>query len=501
MGDLSDEKVLELKGIGKTFSGVNVLRDIGFDLYRGEVHALLGENGAGKSTFIKILAGYHQSDKGGVIKLDGKEVVFKKPIDAIRASIHTIYQELTLCPDMTVAENIVLDKQHQFKGVNQNRKEFQRIATDALSRLGAADIKPEMMVRKLSLAQRQIVEIGKAISSEAKVILMDEPTSSISHQDAEVLLGIVRNLRDEGISIIYISHRLHEIKAIADRVTVLRDGLLVDTVDVASITNQDLVSMMVGRSITNAYPKEDVDLGEVILKLENISVDGLYRNVSFEVRRGEIFGIGGLVGARRTEVLETIFGLHKMTSGKMYVKGEKYIPKNPRTAIANKIAMVTEDRKKSGLVLCLPVFENLSLINAQRKSTLGTVNWKKLKKMSADMRDMLSIRLNRLDQLISTLSGGNQQKVALGKWLDFAPDILLIDEPTRGVDIGAKTEIYTILGNLAKAGVAIVMVSSELSELISVTDNIMVMREGEVKGIVRHKDATQESVMALATQN
>ncbi len=491
--------VLELENIGKTFSNVNVLRNINLQLKQGEVHALLGENGAGKSTLIKIISGYHAPDEGGRIRAQGKDVSFKNPKDAIDASIHTIYQELTLCPKMTVAENIVMDKQDQFKGVNQKTSEFRRIATEVMEKLGQPEIQPDMQVEDLSIAQRQIVEIAKAITANARLILMDEPTSSISHQDAERLLQLVRNLRDEGVTVIYISHRLHEIGEIADRITVLRDGNLVDTVEKDNVTNEQIINMMVGRDITNVFPKKEVEIGDVVLKVENLSCEGVFSDVSFEARKGEIFGIGGLVGAKRTEVLEAIFGLRRTTSGKMYIDGAEYQPKRPEDAIAQKIAFVTEDRKTSGLVLCLPVFENLSLLNAQKKSRMGYIDWAEMKKMAARTKDALSIRLNSMDQIISTLSGGNQQKVALGKWLDFEPDILLFDEPTRGVDIGAKAEIYTIMGELAARGVAIIMVSTELPELISVTDSIMVMREGVVKGIVERTEATQEYIMNLAT--
>jgi len=496
-----EEFVLELENISKTFSGVNVLRGIDLRLKKGEVHVLLGENGAGKSTLIKIISGYHAPDPGGSIRVLGRDMVFKNPKQAIDASIHTIYQELSLCPDMTVAENIVMDKQDWFKGVNQKKNEFRRIASEAMAKLGQPDIKPDLLIRTLSIAQQQVVEIAKAITANASIILMDEPTSSISHQDAERLLQIVRNLRNEGVTVIYISHRLHEISEIADRITVLRDGDLVGTVEQKEITDEQLISMMVGRDITNVYPKQDVPMGDVALKLDNVSCEGVFSGVSFEVRKGEIFGIGGLVGAKRTEVLEAIFGLRRTTGGKMYVSGEVYSPHTPEDAIRKKIALVTEDRKKSGLVSCLPVYENLSMLNAQKKSRLGHVNWGLMRKIAQRQKEALSIRLRSLDQLISTLSGGNQQKVALGKWMDFEPEILLFDEPTRGVDVGAKTEIYTIMGELVAKGVAIVMVSSELPELISVTDSIMVMREGVVKGIVKRGGATQELIMSMATMS
>ena len=495
------ETILSLQAIGKTFQGVNVLRGINLELKKGEVHALLGENGAGKSTLIKILSGYHQPDKGGKIVIDGKEVHFRKPKDAMDASIHTIYQELTLCPLMTVAENIVIDKQDHFRGVLQNSKGYDDMAAAALKRLGQADIKPNTLVKNLSIAQQQVVEIAKALTANAKIILMDEPTSSISQEDAEKLMNIIRSLRDSGVTIVYISHRLHEIGEIADRVTVLRDGNLAGTVNLTDVTDQELINMMVGRELNNVYPKRDVEIGETVLSVEALTCEGVFRDVSFDVRKGEIFGIGGLVGSKRTEVLEALFGRRKITSGKILLNGKSFEPKNPINAIRHKIAFITEDRKKSGLVGCLPVSENLNMVNAQRLGRWGYLNWKKLSELANKQKSALNIRLNRITQVVSTLSGGNQQKVVLGKWLDFEPDLMLFDEPTRGIDIGAKTEIYSIMGALAAKGVAIIMVSSEMPELLSVADRIMVMSEGRMKGIVSQDEATQESIMTLAALN
>jgi ABC-type sugar transport system ATPase subunit len=494
----SAEIILELKNIGKTFSGVNVLRGIDLKLRKGEVHALLGENGAGKSTLIKILNGYYQPDRGGEMKIAGKVVQFRNPKDALAASIHTIYQELTLCPLMSVAENIVIDKQDSFQGVFLKNKEHREVALKALGQLGQTGINPNALVKDLSIAKQQVVEIAKAITSNARIILMDEPTSSISQKDADTLMDIIRGLRDNGVTIIYISHRLHEIDGIADRITVLRDGNLVKTVNNADVKEQDLINMMVGRELTNVYPKTDVEIGEPVLRVEGLASENTFHGVSFDVRRGEIFGIGGLVGARRTEVLEALFGVRPVTKGRIFLKGKEFHPGSPLNAIRHRIAFMTEDRKKSGLVLCLSVNENVNMINAQRKSVLGYLNWKQLLGIARKQQKALNIKLNSLEQMVRTLSGGNQQKVALAKWLEFEPDVILFDEPTRGIDIGAKTEIYSIIGELARRGAAIVMVSSELPELISIADRILVMREGEMRGIIDKKDATQESIMSLA---
>jgi ABC-type sugar transport system ATPase subunit len=494
------ENILELRNISKTFPGVVALKNVNMNVRRGEVHALLGENGAGKSTLIKILSGYHQPDDGGEMLIDGQPVTFRNPKDAIDASIDTIYQELTLCPHMTVAENIVLDKQDLFKGFIQRKQEFQTIAARALKELGQNEIDPNWLVKDLSIAQQQVVEIAKAFTSNAKIVLMDEPTSSISQSDADRLMDIIRGLRANGVAIIYISHRLHEIGGIADRITVLRDGELVGTVNNSDVSESDLITMMVGRELTNVYPKREVPIGEIVLRVENLASGELLKGISFEVHKGEIFGIGGLVGSRRTETLEALFGMRQITEGKIFLNGEEFHPKSPRQAIKNKIAFVTEDRKKSGLVLCLPVHENINMLNAQQPSFAGYLNWPKLKSIAERHRKTLNIRVSRIEQIVSSLSGGNQQKVALAKWLDCAPDVIIFDEPTRGIDIGAKTEIYTIMGELAARGTAIVMVSSELPELISVADRIMVMQEGRMKGILKKEETTQERVMSLATQ-
>ncbi len=494
------ENILELKNISKTFPGVVALKNVSMEVRHGEVHALLGENGAGKSTLIKILSGYHQPDPGGEMIIAGNPVTYKNPKDAIDASIHTIYQELTLCPDMTVAENIVLDKQSHFKGFLQRKNEYVTIAAQALKDLGQNEINPNWIVRDLSIAQQQVVEIAKAITSEAKIVLMDEPTSSISQSDADKLMDIIRDLKAHGVAVIYISHRLHEIGGIADRITVLRDGELVGTVNNSDVNENDLITMMVGRELTNVYPKRDVPIGDIVLRVENLASGEIFSGISFDVHKGEIFGIGGLVGSRRTELLEALFGMRPITEGKIFLNGEEFNPENPRQAIKHKMAFVTEDRKKTGLVLCLPVHENINMLNAQKPTFLGYLNWSKLKESANRHQKSLNIRISRIEQVVSSLSGGNQQKVALAKWLDCSPDVIIFDEPTRGIDIGAKTEIYTIMGELAARGTAIVMVSSELPELISVADRIMVMQEGHMKGIVSNEDRTQERVISLATQ-
>jgi len=493
------EFVLELINIGKTFSGVNVLRNINIQIREGEVHALLGENGAGKSTLIKIISGYHQADKGGQVVVKGEVVEFKRPKDAMNASIHTIYQELTLCPYMTVAENIVIDKQEHYKGIKLHNKEYRQIAIAALQRLGQEDINPDSLVKELSIAKQQMVEIAKALSGNAKVILMDEPTSSISEKDADVLLGIVKKLKSEGITVIYISHRLHEIRKISDRVTILRDGNHICTKDIDDITNQEMINIMVGREHHDIYPKREAHIGDKILSVQQLSSEGTFSKVSFDVHKGEIFGIGGLVGAKRTEILEALFGIRNISTGKIFLRGKEFVPGSPSNCIKNKIAFITEDRRKSGLVLCLSIVQNINMVNTGEKSKFGFINWKELKEKANGYKKMLDIKLHNTNQVASTLSGGNQQKVVIGKWLESKPDLIFFDEPTRGIDIGAKTEIYTIMNELAAKGVAIILVSSELPELIGVSDRIMVMCEGVMAGTINYEEASQERLMYLAS--
>lgn len=489
--------VLEMKNIGKTFSGVNVLRGIDMTVHRGSVHCIMGENGAGKSTLIKILSGYHQPDKGGEILVNGLPVDFKVPKDAINAQIVTIYQELTLCPLMTVADNICLNIQDRFKGVLQRKKECITIASEILERIGHPEIDPQSKAGELSIAQKQFVEIAKALVCDVKVLLMDEPTSSIAKQDVESLFVLIKELCKQGVAVIYISHKIPEVIELADRVTVLRDGNLVGNLERDEIKSNKIISLMVGRNITNAYPKEKVQLGNEILKVDGVSTR-FFSDVSFTVRKGEIFGITGLVGSRRTEILDAIFGRLPLTAGSIEINGVPYLPKNPRHAIKNKIAYITEDRRISGLVLCRPVEENLNLICIQKPHILGTVDRKEFKENAERQKQDMDIRLNRIKQLTLTLSGGNQQKVVFGKWMTLDPVILLFDEPTRGIDIKAKASIYELIGRMVRAGKAVVIVSNELPELLNVSDRILVMYEGKQKAILQTNNTNQEEIMKYA---
>ncbi|MBN1299120.1 MAG: sugar ABC transporter ATP-binding protein [Actinobacteria bacterium] len=495
-----DDIILSIRNLKKSFGGVTVLEDINLDFKKGEVHAVLGENGAGKSTLIKIISGYHPPDSGEIILEEG-EVNFKSPKDALNANIHTIYQELTVCQDMTVAENIIINDAPAYGRIYQNKGQYFRAVSEVLKELNQDELDLKAMVGTLSVAKRQIVEIAKAIMGSAKIIIMDEPTSSISQSDAEVLKNLILSLKKEGITIIYISHRLQEIYDIADRLTVLRDGFFIGTLNREDFSDDKIISMMVGRKLDNVYPKTEVKLGQACLEVKNLtSADKKFSDISFKLHKGEILGIGGLVGAGRSELLEAIFGMRKMSGGEIFLYNTKTIIKDPKKAIRLGIAFVTEDRKRTGLVPYLSVRENINLINSQYFNFFGVLKTKTLNNIAVKYRERLNIKLRNLSQIITSLSGGNQQKVAVSKWLEKEPRIILFDEPTRGIDIGAKAEIYTIMGELVSRGIAIIMVSSELPELLSVTDRILVMRQGNLVAELDSKNTSQEEIMRYATK-
>ncbi len=492
--------ILSIRNLKKSFDGVTVLDNINVDFIKGEVHAILGENGAGKSTLIKIISGYYKPDKGEIF-IDGKQVTFKSPKDALNANIHTIYQELNICPHMTVAENIIINDSANYGKFIQRKSLYLNDAITVLKKLGQHDLDLNVNAGTLSVAKQQIIEIAKAILGNAKIIIMDEPTSSISQSDSESLKKLILSLKNEGITILYITHRLQEIYEIADRLTVLRDGNLIGTLVRDEFSDEKIIKMMVGREITNIYPKTVVEIGDVILEVKNLtSVDNRFRNISFKLRKGEILGISGLVGAGRSELLEAIFGLRKIKEGEIYYNNKKIFIKDPRYAISRGITFVTEDRKRTGLVPYFSVRENINLINSQYNNFLGVLKGNLLNKIAIKYQKRLNIKLRSLSQIITTLSGGNQQKVALAKWLEIEPKVILFDEPTRGIDIGAKAEIYKIMGELAAKGIGIIMVSSELPELLSVTDRVLVMRQGAIVAELESKNTSQEEIMKYATK-
>ncbi|MEE8886162.1 MAG: sugar ABC transporter ATP-binding protein [Eubacteriales bacterium] len=488
---------IKMSGINKSFGGNAVLKDAALEIDDGEIHALMGENGAGKSTLMKILTGVYTKDSGTIL-VDGKEVVYKNAQEAEKAGIVFIQQELNVVFDMTVEQNMFLGKEiHSRFGVCDTkamRAEVRKI----LDELGV-EIDPGKYMRDLSVGQQQMVEIAKALMVDAKVIIMDEPTAALTEKETEVLFKVARSLRRNGVSIIYISHRMEEIFELCDRITVLRDGEYVGTKRIQDTDMNDVVRMMIGREIGERYPERHVKIGDVVLEVKNLSCQKIFSDVSFSVRAGEVLGVAGLMGAGRTEIMESIFGYMPGVSGKIYIDGKEIHNKSPRDAMQNGIGLITEDRKTEGLMLDKSIRENISIANLSRISRNGVLQKAAEDKLTADGIRELNIKCTGPEHRADQLSGGNQQKVIFAKWMSTQPKVLILDEPTRGVDIGAKKEIYNIINDLAGQGVAIVMVSSELPEVLGMSDRIMVVHEGRVAGFVSREEATQENVMVLAT--
>lgn len=494
---MATDILLQMKNIHKTFPGVYALKAVDFELRAGEVHAILGENGAGKSTLIKILGGIYSADQGEIY-IEGKKVEIREVTDAQKYGIAIIHQELVLVPYMTVAENIFLGRE-PMKGGFVNSAKMHEDAQRLIDSYGI-NINAKSMVRDLTIAQQQLVEIIKAISYNSKILVMDEPTSSISEKEVKFLFETMRNLTAKGVGIIYISHRMSELAEICDRVTVMRDGSYIGTRVVKETTSDELISMMVGRELKNYYTRDFKKDGEVILKCENISDRKMVKGVSFEVRKGEIVGFSGLIGAGRSEVMKCLFGLTKEYTGVIYIEGKKAEIRSPSDAIKHGIALVPEDRKLEGLFQMQSVRFN-STIAVLRKFIKGiSVNRKKEEEITQKYIDRMSTKTPSMEQAIGKLSGGNQQKVMIGRWLATSPKILILDEPTRGVDVGAKSEIYAIMNDLAKSGMAIIMISSEMPELINMSDRIYVMCEGRITGCLSHEEVTQEKIMKLAAK-
>lgn len=493
------ENILELKNISKSFSGVEVLHEVSFALRPGEVHALLGENGAGKSTLVKIITGVHQPDKGEIL-LKGERVHFNDARESRQAGIAAIYQELSLFPDLDVAENIFAGRQPVTSGRRVDWRKLYAEAGRLLDSLGVTlDLKQK--ARTLSIAQQQMVEIARAFSINAQILIMDEPTSSLTLHEVDDLFRLVRRLRAEGTAIIFISHRLEELFALADRVTVLRDGSYVGTKLLNEVTRDDLIRMMVGRTITNLFPKQDVRAGDVVLKVENLTRAGSFYDVSFELRRGEILGLAGLVGAGRTNVARAIFGVEPPTTGKIEIEGREVAITSPQQAIELGLAYVPEDRQLHGLIPAMPLTPNISLPMLPHYAQMGWLQDKLERKSAYDAALQMEVRANNVWQLARELSGGNQQKVVLAKWLSTKPHILILDEPTRGIDVGTKAAVHGLMSNLAAEGMAILMISSELPEILGMSDRVIVMREGHVTGHFARAEATQENIISAATQN
>lgn len=493
---MSEQYLLEMKHVHKSFPGVKALQDVCLQLRAGEVHALLGENGAGKSTLIKVLGGIYIAEEGEIY-IEGKKVTIGGVKDAQENGIAIIHQELVLVPHMTVAENIFLGREHG-KGKLVNQESMIREAQALLDQY-QMNIDAETEVRHLTIAQQQMVEIVKAISFNSKILVMDEPTSSISDKEVGFLFETMRTLTKKGVGIIYISHKMSELEEICDRVTVMRDGTYVGTKEVKNTSKDELVAMMVGRELTNYYTRDFQKPGEVVLKCENIADGKMARGASFELRKGEIIGFAGLVGAGRSEVMKCIFGLTKHATGDIYIEGKKVQIKSPVDAVKYGIALVPEDRKLEGLYKVQSVRFN-STIQVLKDFIKGIrVNQDKEEQITQDYINMMSTKTPSQEQTIGNLSGGNQQKVMIGRWLATNPKVLILDEPTRGVDVGAKSEIYAIMNELAKQGMSIIMISSELPEILNMSDRIYVMREGKIRGCFSHSEhVTQEDIMQLA---
>lgn len=488
---------IEMRGIDKSFGGNAVLKNAGFLLDDGEVHALMGENGAGKSTLMKILTGVYTKDAGQVI-VDGKEVCYNNPQEAEKAGIVFIHQELNVLFDLTVEENMFLGKEIKKVFGICDRKAMRKRVQEILDMLGV-DIDPTQRMDELSIGQQQMIEIAKALMVDAKVLIMDEPTAALTQSETEVLFKVVNSLRKKGVSIVYISHRMEEIFELCDRITILRDGTYIDTKRIADIDMNDIVKMMIGREIGERYPVRNSKIGDVAFEVKNLNCPGAFENVSFEVRAGEVLGVSGLMGAGRTEIMQAIFGNMPNVTGQLLLDGKEIKNKNPQQAIQNGIGFITEDRKVEGLMLEESIMKNISLANLGRISNGGVINKRKEQELVNKGIEELRIRCFGPQHECNNLSGGNQQKVIFAKWIYTNPKVLILDEPTRGVDIGAKKEIYNIINELAAKGVAIIMVSSELPEVLGMSDRVMVVREGEVRGILNKEEANQESIMTLAT--
>ncbi len=489
------EYVLELKGITKIFPGVKALDNVHFQLQKGTIHALMGENGAGKSTFIKVITGVHKAEEGEIF-LDGQKVIFKGPKDAQDAGIAAIYQHVTSYPHLTVAENIFMGHEKVKNGMIRWREMYE--AADELLKELNADFKSTMEMGMLSVAQQQMVEIAKALSMEARIIIMDEPTAALTKRESEELYRITEKLRDNGASIIFISHRFEDMYRLASEVTVFRDSQYIGTYDVNEITNADLINAMVGREIKDLFPKPVIKIGEEVLKVENLTRTGFFKGVSFAVRKGEILGLTGLVGAGRTEVAQTIFGIERYDGGKIFLEGKEVTVKKPSDAMKLGIGLLPEDRQHQGLILDWGIGDNITLAELKQFSSHGVTNIKKEREVAKQLAESVDTKAVTLLDKASSLSGGNQQKVVVAKLLASDYKVIILDEPTKGVDVGAKAEIYEIMGELAQKGYAIIMISSEMPEILGMCDRIVVMCEGRVTGELTGAEASQEAILKYA---
>jgi len=489
--------VLVLEGATKSFGSVRALEDASIELRAGEAHGLVGENGAGKSTLVKVLAGVYQPDAGRLL-LDGEEVRLGGPADARAAGIAVIYQEPTLFPDLSVAENIFMGRQPVSRGRRIDARELRRRVEALMERLDVP-LDPSRPARGLSIADQQIVEIAKALSFEARVIVMDEPTAALSGAEVERLLSVARALRAQGAAVLFISHRLDEVFALCQRVTVMRDGRRVLTGPLEGLTRDDLVRRMVGRELSAMFPKQAATRGDVALSVRRLTREGVFADVSFDVRHGEIVGLAGLVGAGRSEVARAVFGIDRRDAGEVIVEGRRLPPASPTGAMAAGMGYVPEDRRAQGLVMDLSIARNTGLASLERLRRGPLIRGADERRLAADWAARLRLKFARLSDPASALSGGNQQKLVLAKWLARRPSVLIVDEPTRGIDVATKAEVHRLLSDLAGQGVAVLMISSELHEILGMADRVLVMHEGRLSAELSREDASEERVMLAAT--
>ncbi|MCL4266316.1 MAG: sugar ABC transporter ATP-binding protein [Anaerolineae bacterium] len=489
--------VIQMQDVSKSFGGVRALNNVSIAVFPGEVHALLGENGAGKSTLIKTMTGVYQPDSGGIY-FRGELVRFNGPRDAQQMGIGAIYQEPSLFPDLDIAENILAGRQ-PVSGGRINWRAMYREARELLQQLGV-HLDPRTKARNLSVAQQQTVEIARALSLNAQLLIMDEPTSSLTLTEVEELFRIIRQLRQAGTAVIFISHRLEELFAVADRVTILRDGNYVGTREMAGVKTGELIQMMVGREVNELFPKQAAPMGKTMLEVKGLTAAGRFENVSFALRAGEILGVAGLIGAGRTDVARALFGIQPVSAGDIAIEGREVTIQNPRQAMKLGLAFVPEDRQHHGLVLPMNIAANITLpILSRFTRTGGWLRERAARQVAVAAARKLEVKSAGIGQKARELSGGNQQKVVLAKWLETNPRILILDEPTRGIDVGTKAAVHQLMSDLANQGVAILMISSELPEILGMSDRILVMREGHITGEYKRAEATQEKIMASAT--
>ena len=491
----SDQKIIHVKDLNKSFSGIKALDNIQFDLYPGEVHALMGENGAGKSTFMKILMGLILPDSGS-INFNGEFIENMNVQKMLQKGISMIHQEILMVPELTIAQNIFLGREFKQR-FWLDEQEIDKKSEEILNLIGL-NLNVQTKAKQLSIAEMQLIEIAKAISNHAKVIIMDEPTSALSDKECELLFKIINDLKSKGVGIIYISHKLEEIFQIADRITVLRDGQYIATKNTYELDKNSLISLMVGREIENLFSSDSRVPSNAILEVRGISKKGKFENINFEVHAHEVLGIAGLMGAGRTEIARAIFGLDKIDSGEILLKGHKIEIRSPKDAIEKGIAYVSEDRKALGFIPEMSMIENISLSNLKNYSKGGFIQTKKETKVSSQMADDLKIKAAGLNQKVMNLSGGNQQKIVIAKALLTSPALLILDEPTRGIDIGAKHEIYKLINQLANNGLAVIIISSELPEILGMSDRILVLSKGKQTAILNKQEASQEKIMHYA---